>query len=157
MTRTILITLALGLAAAAAYFALSPGRDRGAAVSEAAVSEAADSEAEAVEATTLADVALPAELSAQAAMGKTIFEGVCAACHGLNAAGTPGVAPPLVHQLYRPSHHADAAIMRAARNGVQAHHWNFGNMPPVDVRLTDAELASVVRYIRELQRENGIL
>jgi len=44
----------------------------------------------------------------------------------------------------------------AARNGVRAHHWPFGNMPPVEQRLTDGELGAIVAYVRELQRANGI-
>ena len=43
----------------------------------------------------------------------------------------------------------------AARNGVSAHHWEFGNMPVIE-GLTNADVRAIVRYIRELQRENGI-
>lgn len=103
----------------------------------------------------LATVALPAELSANARIGKQIFEARCASCHGRNAAGVNGVAPPLVHKIYEPGHHADAAFVLAARNGVRAHHWKFGNMPPVE-DVTDGEVRLVTRYIRELQQENGI-
>jgi hypothetical protein len=39
--------------------------------------------------------------------------------------------------------------------GVQAHHWRFGNMPPVE-GITRAEVATIITYIRELQRANGI-
>ncbi len=103
----------------------------------------------------IADVTLPAELSADAKIGKRIFEARCAVCHGENAAGQNGIAPPLIHRFYRPGHHGDMAFVRAARNGVQAHHWRFGNMPPVK-DITDGEVKMVVRYIRELQRANGI-
>ncbi len=103
----------------------------------------------------LAEVKLPATLSPQAEMGRRIFEAKCATCHGQNAAGQAGVAPPLVHQIYRPAHHADIAFVLAAKNGVQAHHWNFGNMPPVEA-ITEGEVKLIVRYIRELQQANGI-
>ena len=103
----------------------------------------------------LAKVAVPARLSAEAQIGKRGFDAKCAQCHGQNAAGQNGIAPPLVHQIYRPAHHADAAFFFAARNGVRAHHWNFGNMPPI-AGLTDADIKYIVRYVRELQRENGI-
>lgn len=103
----------------------------------------------------LVEVALPAELSVEAEVGQRIFEAKCAACHGVNAAGQNGVAPPLVHQIYEPGHHSDMAFVLAARNGVRSHHWRFGNMPPVD-GLTDADIAMVTRYVRELQAENGI-
>ncbi len=103
----------------------------------------------------IAKVAVPAELSANALIGKRAFELKCASCHGENAAGQNGVAPPLVHTIYRPGHHSDMAFVLAAKNGVIAHHWKFGNMPPVE-GLTDADLKYIARYVRELQKENGI-
>jgi len=103
----------------------------------------------------IAEVALPPELTADAQMGKRAYEAKCAACHGANAAGQNGVAPPLVHKLYEPGHHSDMAFIMAAKNGVRAHHWQFGNMPPVK-GVTDGEVKLIVRYVRELQEENGI-
>lgn len=100
-------------------------------------------------------VSLPAELSPDAQTGKRVFDAKCAVCHGTDAAGQNGVAPPLVHKIYEPNHHSDMAFIAAARNGVRAHHWNFGDMPPVK-GLTDANVKSIARYVRELQRENGI-
>ena len=103
----------------------------------------------------MVEVSLPAELSDQAQMGKRAYEAKCAECHGKNAAGQNGVAPPLVHKIYEPNHHSDMAFVMAAKNGVRAHHWNFGNMPPVE-GLTDGDVKLIARYVRELQRENGI-
>lgn len=103
----------------------------------------------------IVDVALPAELSANAAIGKRAFEAKCVTCHGANAAGQNGVAPPLVHKIYEPGHHSDMAFVLAAKNGVRAHHWNFGNMPPVE-GLSDGEVRLIAKYIRELQVENGV-
>ncbi len=100
-------------------------------------------------------VRVPAELSANAQIGKKGFDANCASCHGENAAGQNGVAPPLVHKIYEPSHHGDMAFQLAAKNGVRAHHWKFGNMAPVE-GLNDAEVAYITLYVRELQRENGI-
>lgn len=95
------------------------------------------------------------ELSDRAKLGQLVFETSCAACHGKNAAGQDGVAPPLVHKIYEPSHHGDAAFLLAAKNGVRAHHWSFGNMPPVP-NVPDDSIALIVDYVRELQRANGI-
>ena len=100
-------------------------------------------------------VALPAELSANAQIGKRAFDAKCAVCHGANAAGQNGVAPPLVHKIYEPNHHSDMAFVIAAQNGVKSHHWKFGNMPPVE-GLTNADVKYIARYVRELQKENGI-
>ncbi len=103
----------------------------------------------------IAMVAIPASFSENAVIGQRIYEAKCADCHGANAAGQKGVAPPLVHKIYEPSHHSDMAFIVAARNGVRAHHWNFGNMPQID-GIADGEVKLVTAYIRELQRENGI-
>jgi cytochrome c len=103
----------------------------------------------------IVEVKLPAELSAQASVGKSVFEAKCVECHGANAAGRNGVAPPLVHKIYEPNHHADMAFVMAAQNGVRAHHWNFGNMPRIE-GLTQGDVKMVAAYVRELQRANGI-
>ena len=100
-------------------------------------------------------VALPVELSAEAQIGLRAFEAACARCHGENAAGQQGVAPPLIHKIYEPSHHADESFQRAVATGVRSHHWSFGDMPPVE-GLTRGDVAMVVAYIREIQRANGI-
>lgn len=102
----------------------------------------------------LAMVTVP-ELSPAALAGKQKFDKFCAACHGANAAGQDGVAPPLVHKIYEPNHHADGAFFLAAMNGVRAHHWTFGNMPPVQ-GVNEQDIAQIITYVRTLQRANGI-
>ena len=104
---------------------------------------------------SIVEVKLPLELSPDAQIGKRAFDAKCAACHGDNAAGQKGAAPPLVHKIYEPSHHADMTFVMAVQNGVRAHHWPFGNMPPVE-GLTQGDVKYITRYVRELQRENGI-
>ena len=103
----------------------------------------------------IADVTISASFSENAVIGQRIFEAKCADCHGANAAGQKGIAPPLVHKVYGPSHHSDMAFVLAAKNGVRAHHWQFGNMPRIE-GITDGEVKLVATYVRELQRENGI-
>ena len=105
--------------------------------------------------TALATVVLPDELSDRAKMGKSAFEAKCTVCHGNDGAGQAGVAPPLIHKIYEPSHHGDEAFQRAVSMGVRAHHWPFGDMPPVP-GLTRADVEMLVAYIREVQRANGI-
>ena len=101
-----------------------------------------------------ADQIIVPELSSIARLGEAVFLEKCAACHGVNAAGTDK-GPPFVHPIYKPGHHADAAFMMAAKGGVQAHHWGFGNMPPVK-DVTDKQIAWITRYVREIQAANGI-
>ena len=101
------------------------------------------------------NVLLPDTLSQNAQIGKLAFEAKCTSCHGTNAAGREGVAPPLVHIIYESNHHGDESFQRAVAMGVQAHHWSFGNMPAVE-GLTRGDVMMIIKYIRELQRENGI-
>lgn len=88
------------------------------------------------------------------ARGEDLFATNCAACHGAGATGTTS-GPPLVHIVYEPSHHGDAAFHRAVREGVVPHHWDFGPMPPVE-GLSDAEIDAIIGHVREQQRAAGI-
>jgi len=93
-------------------------------------------------------------LSATAEAGRTAYDQRCLQCHGLHGAGT-AAGPPLVHSVYRPAHHADVAFALAIQRGVRSHHWKFGDMPP-QPGLSAREVETLVRYVRELQRANGI-
>ena len=104
--------------------------------------------------TATVEVKVP-RLSAMAGLGAQAFKANCAACHGANAGGSDK-GPPLIHDIYNPGHHGDAAFYRAAKLGVRAHHWQFGNMPPRP-GVSNQQLALIVRYIRELQQANGIV
>lgn len=95
------------------------------------------------------------ELSPLGEKGKEIFDVNCASCHGKNAAGGDG-APPLIHDIYNPGHHGDTAFLNAVQNGVTQHHWNYGNMAPLE-GLTELHVAAMVKYIRELQVANGVV
>ena len=103
----------------------------------------------------LADVLVPTTLTQNATVGQLAYEAKCASCHGENAEGQDGVAPPLIHKIYEPGHHGDEAFQRAAAVGVKAHHWSFGDMPPVE-GVTRADVKMIIAYIREVQQANGI-
>jgi mono/diheme cytochrome c family protein len=94
--------------------------------------------------------AVPAEFQA----GEAKFKANCARCHGDAGVGTDQ-GPPLVHKIYEPNHHGDAAFQRAAAAGVRAHHWQFGDMPRIET-VTPADVEQIVGYVRWLQREAGI-
>ena len=98
-------------------------------------------------------VVLP-DLSTTAAAGETLFSKNCSTCHGENATGTDN-GPPLIHKYYEPNHHGDAAFYVAVTRGVRAHHWSYGNMPPVE-GLNEDQIGQIVAYVREVQRANGI-
>ena len=97
----------------------------------------------------------PEFLSKDSQIGKKYFDENCAKCHGKLAAGMGGLGPPLVHKIYEPSHHGDIAFYMAVKNGVRSHHWNFGNMPAIKT-LEKEKVTKIIKYIRELQRNNGI-
>ncbi len=86
--------------------------------------------------------------------GEQLFASRCAGCHGPSASGSDK-GPPLVHQIYEPGHHADASFYQAVRQGVESHHWSFGNMLPIP-GITDKQIGQIVSYVRALQVENGI-
>lgn len=86
--------------------------------------------------------------------GEERFNELCARCHGMAGRGT-NMGPPLVHKIYEPSHHADFAFMRAAMQGVRAHHWKFGNMPKISEATPD-DVTQIIPYVRWLQRQAGI-
>lgn len=99
----------------------------------------------------IAAVEIPAEHQA----GLAAFDANCAQCHGDRALGTEQ-GPPLVHTIYEPSHHADLAFVMAAQRGVRAHHWQFGDMPPLP-HLEHEQILSIIAYVRFLQEKVGIV
>jgi len=96
----------------------------------------------------------PGPVPAELAEGERLFNDTCARCHGAEAAGTDA-GPPLVHIVYEPNHHADIAFQRAVALGAPAHHWRFGNMPPVP-GVDEAAVERITAYVRWLQRRAGI-
>ena len=102
----------------------------------------------------IVNVTVP-DLSPVAANGQELFNDNCAACHGENGKGTE-MGPPLIHPIYKPSHHADMTFELAVANGVRQHHWPYGNMP-AQPHITRADLQQIVRFVRETQQANGIL
>lgn len=148
ITKTYGIVSAAALTGAAVWSLARPAPDKAPLAAETAP---------ATQGSAMVEVRLPATLSAKAQAGKINFDAVCASCHGANAAGQDGIAPPLVHKIYEPSHHGDAAFLVAVRGGARQHHWSFGSMLPVEQILTDGKIASIILYVRELQRENGIM
>lgn len=95
------------------------------------------------------------ELSAMAKKGQIAFKANCAQCHGSDATGT-NQGPPLIHDIYNPGHHNDMSFYRAAKMGTRAHHWQYGDMPP-QPQVSDEEIGSIIQFIREVQKANGIV
>ncbi|WP_447980309.1 c-type cytochrome [Candidatus Nitrospira bockiana] len=97
----------------------------------------------------------PSKVPAEFQAGEGKFNAHCARCHGPGGTGTDH-GPPLVHKIYEPSHHGDAAFHRAAAAGVRAHHWRFGDMPKIE-GVTPEDVEQIIKYVRWLQRQAGIM
>lgn len=95
------------------------------------------------------------EGDAAVAQGAEVWAANCAVCHGPDGGGTT-VGPPLVHDVYEPGHHSDDSFRRAVSQGSVAHHWEFGDMPP-QPQVTEEETEAVIAYVRQLQRDAGII
>ncbi len=107
--------------------------------------------------TTLADtqISKPAGFrvlgpQADAAKGKRLFEAHCVICHGKR-----GRSPPLAHRIYKPAHHSDIAFYWAVSRGVVAHHWDFGDMPPIP-DVSGEDTAHIIVCLCAEQRAGGI-
>ena len=92
--------------------------------------------------------------TAEAEAGQVLFDESCMTCHGPHATGSDQ-GPPLVHKIYEPNHHGDMSFRLAVRNGVRSHHWDFGNMAPVE-GVSDDDVEKIIVYVRTLQQANGI-
>lgn len=88
------------------------------------------------------------------AQGKKLYEKNCASCHGTDLKGSDK-GPPFLHPVYVPSHHGDASFQAAVLRGSRAHHWKFGDMPPVPGVSPD-DVVHITAYVRQQQRLAGI-
>ena len=95
-------------------------------------------------------VPLTAAQQASFERGRTIFNGLCAACHQPHGYGLDGLAPPLVDSEWvtgKPD-----VVARIVMNGlggpvkVGGRTWDL-SMPPM-AQLNDEDLAAVVTYVR---------
>ncbi|MCC5953846.1 MAG: cytochrome c [Acidimicrobiia bacterium] len=85
--------------------------------------------------------------------GADLYAQTCASCHGDDLRGTDQ-GPSHLSQVYAPDHHPDATFRMAIRQGTPAHHWDFGDMPPIE-GLNDDEVELLIAYIREQQEIHG--
>lgn len=91
--------------------------------------------------------------SANTEIGGELYQANCASCHGGDLRGTEK-GPSHLSKFYEPNHHSDEGFRLAIINGAQQHHWNFGNMPPVE-GLNDGDIDSIIAYVRSQQIEQG--
>ena len=94
------------------------------------------------------------QLSGASLQGAQDFAAKCQVCHGAAVTSTYQ-GPPLVHSIYRPSHHGDRAFVAAVTIGPRQHHWPFANMPPVE-GVSETEINNIIADVRALQVANGV-
>lgn len=86
--------------------------------------------------------------------GADLYQMNCAACHGADLTGTER-GPSHLSVVYAPSHHGDGAFLVAIEVGARAHHWNFGDMPPIE-GLTAEDIAAITSFVRSEQELRGL-
>lgn len=86
--------------------------------------------------------------------GAELYGQSCASCHGADLRGTDQ-GPSHLSQVDAPDHHPDASFRAAVTQGSAAHHWDFGDMPPVE-GLSDEEIDLIIAYVREQQETHGL-
>jgi len=96
----------------------------------------------------------PPSVPPQFKIGKLLYGKSCSSCHGVDFKGTEQ-GPPFLHRVYLPGHQGDGSFFLAAKRGVRAHHWKFGNMPPVEDINKDMTSA-IIKYIRHVQKSAGL-
>jgi mono/diheme cytochrome c family protein len=92
--------------------------------------------------------------ASESATGAELYARSCASCHGSDLRGTDR-GPSHLSQVYAPDHHPDASFRAAIVQGSPAHHWDFGDMPPVG-GLSDEEIGQIIAYVREQQEAHGL-
>lgn len=85
--------------------------------------------------------------------GAELYAANCAECHGSDLRGTDK-GPSHLSIIYEPRHHADGAFVFAIQRGSRAHHWPFGDMPPVE-GLSPEDIEATIAFVREQQRVEG--
>ena len=101
---------------------------------------------------TTEPVGVPAD-PVQLANGEELYQASRAECHRTDLRGTD-LGPSHLSEVYEPNHHADASFLLAVRRGSPAHHWNFGDMAPIE-GLSDDDVAAITAYVRSVQEEQG--
>ena len=92
-------------------------------------------------------------VDSKAERGRKPYEATCAVCHGRDLKGSSS-GPPLLDRIYEPGHHPDESFRRAVKQGVQAHHWSFGDMPAQ--KVSDDEIERIIAFVRAQQERAGI-
>lgn len=94
-----------------------------------------------------------ASASADPVRGAEVYASSCASCHGADLRGTDK-GPSHLSIVYEPNHHGDASFRNAIANGSPQHHWEFGDMEPVE-GLSPDDVEAVIAFVRAEQGRLG--
>jgi mono/diheme cytochrome c family protein len=103
--------------------------------------------------TAASETTIPAQDPDLVDEGEQLYAANCAQCHGDDLRGTDR-GPSHLSEVYEPGHHADGAFLYAVQVGSRAHHWSFGDMPPIE-GLSPENVEAIVAFVREQQRIHG--
>ena len=99
------------------------------------------------------DVAIEPQDPGLVEVGAELYSAHCAQCHGSDLRGTDK-GPSHLSIIYEPNHQADGAFLMAVQRGARAHHWDFGDMPPIE-GLSPTDIEAITAFVREQQRVQG--
>ena len=85
------------------------------------------------------------KVPAEFVSGQNHFHRVCANCHGADALGKQTRAPGLIDQEYLPKKFSDEEMYEQIIEGSD-------KMPPQRNKLSDPEIAEIIKYIRYSQK-----
>jgi nitrite reductase (NO-forming) len=90
------------------------------------------------------------------ALGKTIYDQNCAACHQVNGEGIPAAFPPLVKSDYllKDKNRAIAVIMNGLQGKIIVNEKEYVGVMPA-LGLNDEKIANVLSYVLNAWGNNG--
>jgi nitrite reductase (NO-forming) len=89
--------------------------------------------------------------------GKKVFTGLCAACHQATGLGLPGAFPPLAKSdfLMADKRRSIGIVLHGLNGPVTVNGATFTNVMPPQAQLSDADVASVLTYVRSSFGNSG--
>ena len=84
-------------------------------------------------------------------LGQTSYHRVCAQCHGADAMGGKR-APTFLQVKFDPNNFSNSRGVRTILTGS-----NSGAMPSQKGRVNDEEIGEIIKYIRHIQKQAGII
>jgi mono/diheme cytochrome c family protein len=85
------------------------------------------------------------EVPAEFQGGQKLFHKICSNCHGADALGIQGKAPKLVDVDYIQDNFSDDDIRTTVIEGTD-------KMPPQKAKVSDDEIAKIIKYLRYSQQ-----